>query len=41
MFAAHAAPTIEAFAELGSASAIGSFAAWLASAAQGKMTRNA
>jgi hypothetical protein len=34
VFAAHAAPTLEAFAELGGASAIGSIAAWLASTVQ-------
>lgn len=41
VFAAHAAPTLEAFAELGGASAIGSFAAWLASAVQGRLAHNA
>lgn len=39
VFAAHAAPTLEAFAELGGASAIGSFAAWLASATQARLAR--
>jgi asparagine N-glycosylation enzyme membrane subunit Stt3 len=39
VFAAHAAPTLESFAELGGASAIGSLAAWLASAMQAKVTR--
>jgi FtsH-binding integral membrane protein len=34
VFAAHAAPTLEAFAELGGASAIGSIGAWLASTVQ-------
>lgn len=39
VFAAHAAPTLEAFAELGGASAIGSIAAWLASALQRRVAR--
>jgi hypothetical protein len=41
VFAAHAAPTVEAFAELGGASAIGSFAAWLCSAVQAKVVGRA
>lgn len=39
VFAAHAVPTLESFAELGGASAIGSLAAWLASAVQARVTR--
>lgn len=41
VFAAHAAPTLAAFAELGIASAIGSLAAWLASAVQARVARQA
>lgn len=39
VFAAHAAPTLAAFAELGGASAVGSLAAWLASAMQARVAR--
>ena len=41
VFAAHAAPTLEAFAELGGASALGSIAAWLASTVQARVTGGA
>ncbi|MBE1527830.1 hypothetical protein GGC65_002286 [Sphingopyxis sp. OAS728] len=41
VFAAHAAPTLAAFAELGGASAVGSLAAWLASAVQARIVRHA
>lgn len=41
VFAAHAAPTLAAFAELGGASAVGAFAAWLASAVQSRIARRA
>lgn len=39
VFAAHAPPTLEAFAELGGASALGSFSAWLAATAQAGLAR--
>lgn len=41
VFAAHAAPTLAAFAELGGASAVGSLAAWLASTVQARIVRQA
>jgi hypothetical protein len=40
-YAAHAAPTLEAIAEFGGASAIGSIAAWLASTVHARVTGRA
>jgi hypothetical protein len=41
VFAAHAAPTLEAFAELCAASALGCLAAWVVSAVQAKAAHHA
>lgn len=41
VFAAHAAPTLKGFAELGGAAALGSLAAWLASSVQRKIVKRA